>query len=920
MLGLSASRQPPQEQAGGAYVPPGFEADIRRVRQLEKQIQQDPGAIIPLIQAYKQIIQRLLPDKTPPLFYAATLNNLAIAYRHPSSGNRASNLILAIQCYQEALLFYTPEVDPLAYARTQMNLGNAYGDLPTNDRASNTLLAIQCYQEALRFCTPRSMPLGYATVQNNLGATYTEMPTENQTRRLTLAIQCYHEALRFRTPKTDPMKYAETQNNLGTAYCLLPTGSKTRNFKLAIQCYQEALRFWTPKTNPFAYAKTQHNMGNAYRDLPSDNRVANLERAIQCYHEALRFLTPQTDPLAHAGVQNNLGATYSFLASLSTDDQTSNLRQANQYYQQALRCLTPESEPFAYRGTMHNQADLHFAQGAWDTTLEIYRGAMDIGEQIYRAGLSTTSRRTEAFESAALYTKAAFAAIRCGERDEALLILERGKTRLLTEALRLRVRRPPHVPDEVWSRFEQKGSTVRALQAEKSLLPGEMRDPVQTYETYVHTVTAANAALNAATEEIRTYNPHFLEAFNLSAVEAQITDSQTALIAFCVTEQGSVGFVMSQHDQKKLQVVEVPKFTQIDLRRLLWDTDSQPSTGWIATYNNFLEHSSGANTKDWQETITRVLATVGENLLAPIFSTLPSGIKRIILLPSVELFLLPLHAAPLSANDPRLLCDLYEISYAPSLEVRAYGQVQASITQEVVPNLYAVINPAEATNLLFTPMEGVAIGNLFAQRVVDTGRVGTKERVLMGMRERAYIHFSCHGSYDWDDPPSSGLNLSSGERLTLEDLQQNDIDLSTTRLVTLSACETGLTDVSRRRAGEFVGIPAGFLLAGVPCVIGSLWAVPELSTAMLMERFYRNHLLEGMTFAAALREAQQWVRDLDAETVAVYAGQCYRQARKENKSQLKQYMEQYWLLAEQYPPRPPFAHPYYWAAFTVSGM
>ena len=52
-------------------------------------------------------------------------------------------------------------------------------------------------------------------------------------------------------------------------------------------------------------------------------------------------------------------------------------------------------------------------------------------------------------ESTALYTHAAFAAVRCGETVEALLILERGKTRLLTEALHLRVRRPPDVPDRI---------------------------------------------------------------------------------------------------------------------------------------------------------------------------------------------------------------------------------------------------------------------------------------------------------------------------------------------------------------------------------------------------------------------------------------------------------------------------------------
>jgi CHAT domain-containing protein len=62
--------------------------------------------------------------------------------------------------------------------------------------------------------------------------------------------------------------------------------------------------------------------------------------------------------------------------------------------------------------------------------------------------------------------------------------------------------------------------------------------------------------------------------------------------------------------------------------------------------------------------------------------------------------------------------------------------------------------------------------------------------------------------------------------------------MSSARLVTLSACETGITDIKTGSSDEFVGLPAGFMLAGVPCVVSSLWSVPDISTAILMERFY----------------------------------------------------------------------------------
>jgi CHAT domain-containing protein len=157
-------------------------------------------------------------------------------------------------------------------------------------------------------------------------------------------------------------------------------------------------------------------------------------------------------------------------------------------------------------------------------------------------------------------------------------------------------------------------------------------------------------------------------------------------------------------------------------------------------------------------------------------------------------------------------------------------------------------------------------------------------------------------------------------RLTLAELQSGKVDLSAARLVTLSACETGLSDIGKSSAEEYVGLPAGFMLAGAPCVVSSLWVVLDLSTALLMERFYRNHLNDEMDFAAALREAQAWVRGLGAGEVTQYAEQCYQQSKWRDKAELLKLVRHYRYLAEQNPTCQPFAHPYYWAAFTVNGM
>jgi len=77
--------------------------------------------------------------------------------------------------------------------------------------------------------------------------------------------------------------------------------------------------------------------------------------------------------------------------------------------------------------------------------------------------------------------------------------------------------------------------------------------------------------------------------------------------------------------------------------------------------------------------------------------------------------------------------------------------------------LYAVINPEEDSTLVFSRCEGKRISKLFQFSQVSIGKTSTKPTVLDRMPGHAYLHFSCHGSYNWNDPPQSGLYLVGGE-------------------------------------------------------------------------------------------------------------------------------------------------------------
>lgn len=133
-----------------------------------------------------------------------------------------------------------------------------------------------------------------------------------------------------------------------------------------------------------------------------------------------------------------------------------------------------------------------------------------------------------------------------------------------------------------------------------------------------------------------------------------------------------------------------------------------------------------------------------------------------------------------------------------------------------------------------------------------------------------------------DDPLlRSGLLLSHAKRAineggdgVLTAYEVMNLDLSSTQLVVLSACETGLGEIKN---GEGVyGLTRAFQVAGAANVLMSLWTVSDEATQKLMTEFYYNYIVRRMRKRDAFRKAQEALR-------------------KE------------------------FPHPYYWAAFVMIG-
>jgi CHAT domain-containing protein len=122
-----------------------------------------------------------------------------------------------------------------------------------------------------------------------------------------------------------------------------------------------------------------------------------------------------------------------------------------------------------------------------------------------------------------------------------------------------------------------------------------------------------------------------------------------------------------------------------------------------------------------------------------------------------------------------------------------------------------------------------------------------------------FVHFATHAILNSHHPELSGIVLSlvndEGKPvdgfLRLHDIYNLNLAAD---LVVLSACQTGLGKEIR---GEgLVGLTRGFMYAGAPRVVASLWKVDDAATAEFMKRFYAGMLKDNLRPAAALRRAK----------------------------------------------------------------
>lgn len=317
------------------------------------------------------------------------------------------------------------------------------------------------------------------------------------------------------------------------------------------------------------------------------------------------------------------------------------------------------------------------------------------------------------------------------------------------------------------------------------------------------------------------------QTFELKDLQEKL--EETVLIEFASFDGRLAAFVITDNDFRVFQNLAGESCLNTEIRQFLFQIKTA----------RFFEKLSPKNRQIAFERLFSHSQKIYDLLLRPLEEMFTR--KRLTIVPTGFLHYLPFQALH---DGESFLIEKKEISYAPSASV-----LQNCLNRKILPpnNALLVGVADKITPLVETEIE--TLSRLFPNFVKLLNENATLKNLEQSIPKADILHLACHGSFRLDNPDFSSLNLFV-ENLTVKDIPKLDLP---NRLVTLSACETGLNKVVSGE--ELIGLTRGFLAAGASSLILSWWTVNDQSTLELMKNFYRE-FLNGNNPSQSLQTAQ----------------------------------------------------------------
>jgi|GEM_PF-3460799 len=472
-------------------------------------------------------------------------------------------------------------------------------------------------------------------------------------------------------------------------------------------------------------------------------------------------------------------------------------------------------------------------KGKNDEAIKYYDLSIEILEKFRSTVKGEEKRINFLMDKMKLYEKMITLLLKMGKYARAFHYVERAKARVLLELLETKMIELP-APEDKNIQLERKKIEDRIKNLKEELQKSE-GDNEEKNKDLIKNLRSALNSYDSLLSRVEREKPELASLINvnpvsLSGVQQELNKDLTVL-EYYFTDTSLFCFVITKNALKTTE-------TKIDMN----------------TLSNLINYLRSAIMNVDEDIYAEPSMELYKILIAPVAKDLKT--EDLIIIPHGLLHYVPFSA--LMDSNGSFMIDKYNIGYLPSASILRYCLEKKDKPKK---SIVAFGNPEFEDPKLSLPSaeeEVKEIGKYYNNPLIFLKKEATEDKCHVFAPGYNIIHFACHGEFNRTDPLSSALLLSRGMDIVddgrLEASEIYGIDLENTRLVVLSACESGLSRITK--GDEITGLIRGFIYAGAPTIIASLWKVSDVSTGKLMSSFY-NKLNNGLYPAKALGDAER---------------------------------------------------------------
>ena len=676
---------------------------------------------------------------------------------------------LAIDYHQQALTIAREIGDRGGEGNSLVNLGSAYNSLGQYQQA------IDYHQQALTIAREIGDRYGEGNALGSLGIAYLFLGQYQQ------AIDYYQQHLTIARDIGDRRGEGSALGNLGIAYYSLG------QYQLAIDYNQQHLTIAREIGDRGGEGIALVNLGSAY------NSLGQYQQAIDYSQQHLTIAREIGDRRGEFYGLNGLADTYKNLQQIP---------QALETWQSALALSSPLKFPVEYLFIGRNLGDTAFEVENWQLAIMGYEAALDALEELCHRDRSDANKQQRRRKNVGVYERLVQAYLHQNQIDQALVTLERGKSRSLIELLVNRDLLPKNTPPEICQRLEQLRRELSANQrfieslggnilaagidpdSPQSRSAGAVNLPIDSINQIRETLVQQKQELNQVLEQIKDFDLTFeytqrVQRINLSEIPALLPE-KTALVEWFIASEGIYAFILwtdpAQPPLRQAQGIALEKGEKDDqssFRADYWQSKPEAVRALGELRDRYLK-TYNSKTDIWEDQLESFLEELAEILnINHILSKIPAFCQRLILVPYRELHLFPLHALPVAKNNGKTVCLFDQFSqgvqYLPSLQMGLMSLKNIALREEnpdhAVNNiqLFAIQNPTG--ELDFAELEVDVIASKFTANNILSREQATKIALTQPpnsdlFRDANYLHFACHGSFNFESPLLSHLILA----------------------------------------------------------------------------------------------------------------------------------------------------------------